>query len=159
MSLFSSRYFMSQALKEAERAYAEDEVPVGAIVVKNKRIIARAHNQVERLKDPTAHAEILAVTQAASYLGNKWLKGCCLYVTIEPCLMCAYAMILARIEGLFFAASDEKTGAFGSKLDITKIKFNHSLKVKKGIMAAEASSLMKRFFEKKRKQKKGLLWV
>lgn len=157
-SPLSRNYFMKKALKEAEKAFEEDEVPVGAVIVLKKRIIARAHNQVERLRDPTAHAEILAITQAASYLGNKWLKECALYVTIEPCLMCAYALVLARLKEIYFAAADEKAGAFGSKIDITTLKLNHTLKVKRGILAEEASSLIKDFFRKKRDKKKGLVW-
>ena len=143
---------MAEALKEARQAAREDEVPVGCVIVREDRIIARAHNQVERLKDPTAHAEILAITSAASYLGTKWLNEASIYVTIEPCSMCIGAMVLARIKGIFFGASDPKTGACGSVINIANHrKLNHRIKIKKGILAEECASLLKDFFKKKRK--------
>jgi len=143
---------MAEALKEARQAAREDEVPVGCVIVREDRIIARAHNQVERLKDPTAHAEILAITSAASYLGTKWLNEASIYVTIEPCSMCIGAMVLARIKGVFFGASDPKTGACGSVINIANHrKLNHRIKIKKGILAEECASLLKDFFKKKRK--------
>jgi len=144
--------YMAEALKEARQAAREDEVPVGCVIVREDRIIARAHNQVERLKDPTAHAEILAITSAASYLGTKWLNEASIYVTIEPCSMCIGAMVLARIKGIFFGASDPKTGACGSVINIANHrKLNHRIKIKKGILAEECASLLKDFFKKKRK--------
>ncbi|MFA5115505.1 MAG: tRNA adenosine(34) deaminase TadA [Candidatus Omnitrophota bacterium] len=144
--------YMAEALKEARQAAREDEVPVGCVIVREDRIIARAHNQVERLKDPTAHAEILAITSAASYLGTKWLNEASIYVTIEPCSMCIGAMVLARIKGVFFGASDPKTGACGSVINIANHrKLNHRIKIKKGILAEECASLLKDFFKKKRK--------
>ena len=109
---------MQEALKEAEKAASVDEVPVGAVIVHKDKIIARGHNQIQRLKDPTAHAEIIAITSAANYLGTKWLNEASLYVTIEPCSMCAGAMVLARIKNLCYGASDPKTGACGSFIDI-----------------------------------------
>jgi len=144
--------YMTEAIKEARQAAREDEVPVGCVIVHEGRIIARAHNQVERLKDPTAHAEILAITSAASYLGTKWLNQASIYVTIEPCSMCVGAMVLARIKGVFFGASDPKTGACGSIINIANHKkLNHRIKIKKGILAEECASLLKDFFKKKRK--------
>lgn len=142
---------MQEALKEAEAAFSEDEVPVGAAVVYKGRIISRAHNQVERLKDPTAHAEMLALTSAANYLKAKWLSGATLYVTIEPCSMCAGALVLARIKKLVYGASDPKTGACGSITNIANNrKLNHRIEVKKGVLEKECSRLLKDFFKKKR---------
>jgi tRNA(adenine34) deaminase len=146
------KFYMSEALKEAQKAFEEDEVPVGSVIVHDGRIIARGHNQIERLKDPTAHAEIIAITSAANYLGTKWLNEASLYVTIEPCSMCAGAMVLARIKNLYFGASDPKTGACGSVIDIANHKkLNHRIKVTKGILETDCSSLLKDFFSKKRK--------
>ena len=146
------KFYMSEALKEAQKAFEEDEVPVGSVIVHDGRIIARGHNQIERLKDPTAHAEIIAITSAANYLGTKWLNEASLYVTIEPCSMCAGAMVLARIKNLYFGASDPKTGACGSVIDIANHKkLNHRIKVTRGILETECSSLLKDFFRKKRK--------
>ena len=145
--------FMLEALKEARKAYQDDEVPVGAVIVDQGRIIARGYNQVERLKDPTAHAEIIAITSAANYLGTKWLNQASLYVTIEPCSMCAGALVLARIKNLYFGASDPKTGACGSVVNIANHKeLNHRVKVVAGILELECSSLLKEFFRKKRKE-------
>ena len=145
--------YMQEALKEAEKAFREDEVPVGGVIVYKDKIIARGYNQIERLKDPTAHAEMIAITSAASYLGTKWLNGVSLYVTIEPCSMCAGAMVLARIENLFFGASDPKTGACGSIVNIANHKkLNHRIKVTKGILESECSALLKEFFKQKRKK-------
>jgi len=145
--------YMQEALKEAEKAFREDEVPVGAVIVHRDKIIARGYNQIERLKDPTAHAEMIAITSAASYLGTKWLNQASLYVTIEPCSMCAGAMVLARIENLFFGASDPKTGACGSIVNIANHKkLNHRIKVTKGILESECSALLKEFFKQKRKK-------
>ena len=146
------KFYMAEALKEAQKAFEEDEVPVGSVIVHDGRIIARGHNQIERLKDPTAHAEIIAITSAANYLGTKWLNEASLYVTIEPCSMCAGAMVLARIKNLYFGASDPKTGACGSVIDIANHKkLNHRIKVTKGILETDCSSLLKDFFSKKRK--------
>jgi len=142
---------MREALREAEKAFREDEVPVGAVIVYKGKIIARGHNQVERLKDSTAHAEILAITSASNSLGTKWLLDTAIYVTIEPCSMCAGALVLSRIKNLYFGAKDPKTGACGSVTNIVNNKkLNHRIKVAKGILAAESSSLLKEFFKKKR---------
>jgi tRNA(adenine34) deaminase len=149
------QYFMQEALKEARQAFQEEEVPVGAVIVHNNQIIARGHNQIERLKDPTAHAEMIAITSAANHLGTKWLLQASLYVTIEPCSMCAGALVLARIKNLYFGASDPKTGACGSVVNIVNHKkLNHRVKVTKGILQAECGSLLKDFFQKKRKEPK-----
>ena len=146
--------FMQEALKEAEIAYRNNEVPIGAIIVlNNKKIIARSHNQVELLKDPTAHAEMIALTQATSFLKSKCLKDCTLYVTVEPCLMCAAALVLSRIDKVIFGAYDEKNGAFGSKIDINQIKLNHRIKFKGGILEKECAQLIKDFFKEKRLEK------
>ena len=147
----TGKIFMQEALKEADKAFDEDEVPVGAVIVYKGRVISRAHNQVERLKDPTAHAEMLAITAAANYLGNKWLLDTSLYVTVEPCSMCAGSLVLARIKNLYFGASDPKTGACGSIFNIlSNKKLNHRIKVKGGILKEECSFLLKDFFKKKR---------
>jgi tRNA(adenine34) deaminase len=146
--------YMSEAIKEAKKAFEEDEVPVGCVIVYQRKIIARAHNQVERLRDPTAHAEMLALTSATSYLNSKWLNECSVYVTIEPCSMCAGALVLARIKNIIFGASDSKAGACGSVLNIANHKrLNHRIKVKSGILEQECSSLLKEFFKNKRIQR------
>jgi tRNA(adenine34) deaminase len=147
----NDQIYMSEAIKEAREAAGEDEVPVGCVIVYKGKIIARAHNQVERLKDPTAHAEMLALTSAANYLKAKWLNGASLYVTIEPCSMCAGALVLARIKNLCFGAEDSKAGACGSVVNIiSHKKLNHRIKVKTGILEKESSSLLKEFFKYKR---------
>jgi len=144
--------FMQEALREAARAFDEDEVPVGAVVVYENRIIARAHNQVERLKDPTAHAEMLAITSATHFLGSKWLLNVSLYVTVEPCSMCAGALVLARVKNLYFGANDSKAGACGSVFDIASCrKLNHRINVKQGILGKECGDLLTAFFKNKRR--------
>ena len=144
---------MREALKEAQKAFEEDEVPVGAVIVSDGKIIARGHNQVEGLRDPTAHAEIIAITSAANYLRTKWLNDSSLYVTIEPCSMCAGALVLARVKSLYFGASDPKTGACGSIANIANHKkLNHRIKVARGVLKEECSSLLKDFFNRKRKK-------
>ena len=146
------RLYMAEALREAKKAFDADEVPVGAVIVHKGSIIARAHNQIKLLKDPTAHAEMIAITQAASFLQNERLMGCSMYVTIEPCSMCAGAMVLARIKELVYAARDPKTGACGSIVNVVgHKKLNHKVRVKAGILEDESSSLMKEFFRKKRR--------
>jgi tRNA(adenine34) deaminase len=145
--------YMSEAIKEARLALEEDEVPVGAVVVHQAKVIGRGHNQVECLKDPTAHAEMLALTAATNYLGTKWLNGASLYVTIEPCSMCAGALVLARIRNLYFGAKDPKAGACGSVANIINHKkLNHRIRVKKGLLEEDCASLLKEFFRKKRKK-------
>jgi len=143
---------MRRALLQASYGLKEDEVPVGAVIVYKEKIIAQAYNQIERLKDPTAHAEMIAITQAASFLKSKWLTGCALYVTIEPCSMCAGALVLSRIDKVIFGASDPKTGAFGSKLDINKLRLNHKITVKKGVLEQDCARILQQFFQTKRNQ-------
>ncbi|HPN88772.1 MAG TPA: tRNA adenosine(34) deaminase TadA [Candidatus Omnitrophota bacterium] len=151
---FLDVFFMREALKEAEEAFKKDEVPVGAVIVLENKIIAKAHNQVETLKDPTAHAEILAITQAANTLSCKWLYDCTLYVTIEPCSMCAGALVLSRIKKICFGAKDIKAGACGSIFNIARHKkLNHRMEVKKGVLEKECAFLMTEFFKSKREKK------
>jgi len=143
-------FYMQEALREAKKASDMDEVPVGAVIVHNGSIIARAHNQIKLLKDPTA--EMIAITQAANHLQNERLIGASIYVTIEPCSMCAGAMVLARIKELFYAADDPKAGACGSIIDIANNKkLNHRVKIEKGILGQESGALLREFFKKKRK--------
>lgn len=145
--------FMQEALKEAKSAVKEDEVPVGAVVVYKDKIIGRAHNQVERLKDPTAHAEMLVITCATNSLNTKWLNGASLYVTIEPCSMCAGALVLARIKNLIYGADDPKAGGCGSVTNIINNKrLNHRIKVHKGILGKECADLLTDFFKGKRQR-------
>lgn len=141
-------YFMKQALAQAQIAFEEDEVPVGAIVVLNNKIIARGHNQVEKLKDPTAHAEIIALTSAFNYLGSKYLPEAVIYITIEPCLMCAGALYWSKIKRIVYGAADEKNGY----LHITKetFPFHPKTEVEQGVLKEECTELMKSFFRKKR---------
>ncbi len=138
---------MKKALEEAEIAREENEVPVGAVVVCDGRIIARGHNQTERLKDVTAHAEIIAITAASDYLGSKYLKDCTLYVTLEPCVMCAGALAWSQIGTVVYGAEDDKKGCmrFGKDLLHPKTKILY------GIMSEECSGILTRFFESKRK--------
>jgi len=145
-------YYMGKALSLAERAFDEDEIPIGCVIVYENKVIAKAYNQVERLKDSTAHAEMIAITQAESYLQSKWLKGCSLYVTIEPCLMCASALVLSRIDRVLFGVSEPKTGAFGSVIDINKLGLNHYINAVSGILKDRSRELMRKFFQAKRKR-------
>ncbi|HEY3244365.1 MAG TPA: tRNA adenosine(34) deaminase TadA [Phycisphaerae bacterium] len=143
--------FMHAALEEARRADSEDEVPIGAVVVHNGRIIGRGHNQRERLADPTAHAEMLAISAAAAALGDWRLEGCTLYVTLEPCLMCAGAIVLARIERLIFGAEDPKGGACGSLYTLTDDpRLNHRVTTTAGLLADESARLLHDFFARQR---------
>lgn len=146
-------HYMREALKEAAQAAEHGEVPVGCVIVKASRVIARAHNQVELLRDPTAHAEILAITQAANTLGEGRLEKTAVYVTKEPCPMCAGALVLARCEELFFGAFDDKAGACGTLFNIVESdKLNHQMKVLGGVLEAEARALLQGFFQKLRKE-------
>ena len=143
--------YMKQALSEAYKAFDEDEVPVGTVIVHEGGIIARAHNQIRTLKDPTAHAEMIAITQAAAHLKNERLNGCDLYVTIEPCPMCVGAMVLARVKTLVYGAVDSKTGACGSAIDLTRPGLlNHTFEVVGGIMEPECRTVIQEFFLTKR---------
>lgn len=146
--------FMYAALQEAEQALENDEVPVGAVVVFQNKIIGRGFNQTEKLKDATAHAEMIALTSAANYLGDWRLTECDLFVTLEPCLMCTGAMLNSRIKNLYFGAFDTKFGACGSLYNIpNEKKMNHSINVFSGIYSEESKSLLKHFFDRKRKEK------
>jgi tRNA(adenine34) deaminase len=147
-------HWMQIALQEAQRAYDEDEVPVGAVIVKDNRIIGQGHNKPEKLNDPTAHAEIIALSAAANYLNSWRLTDTTIYVTLEPCLMCTGALVLARIKRLVFGAYDKKFGACGSVYNIPKdSKFNHRFKVTPRILAEESQILMQSFFRQKRCKK------
>jgi tRNA(adenine34) deaminase len=144
--------FMKEALVEAELAFKEEEIPVGAVIVSPEgKIIGKGRNQIIKLNDPTAHAEILAIREACKNLGNFRLLGCKIYVTLEPCPMCAYALVLARIEELIFATSDEKTGACGSIYNLVQdLRFNHRIKIREGLLKEEAQNLLKEFFKLRR---------
>lgn len=153
MFRISDEYFMQQALLEAQKAYAEAEVPVGCVIVYNDMIIARGYNRREQLQDPTAHAEILAITSAANALGSWRLEGTKMYVTLEPCAMCAGAIILARIPEVYFGAFDPKAGCCGSLMNLlADVRFNHRPKVKSGICAEECGNLLKKFFSEIRQR-------
>ncbi|MBL7856622.1 MAG: nucleoside deaminase [Cyclobacteriaceae bacterium] len=147
MDLFTDDYFMREALKEAQKALAISEVPVGAVVVCQNRIIARAHNQTEKLTDATAHAEMLAVTAAANYLGSKYLNECSLFVTLEPCVMCAGALHWVQLQRLVFGASDVQRGysLVGQPL------LHPKTEIVKGVQAAEAKALIDEFFARLRR--------
>ena len=146
MDFRSDEFFMSEALKEAQKAFDIDEVPVGAVIVCRDKIIARAHNQVEQLKDPTAHAEMLAITSATNAMGAKYLNDCTLYVTLEPCVMCAGAAFWTRIGKIVYGAADKKRG-FQS---INKTIIHPSTQVIGGILSEDCSSILKSFFLNKR---------
>lgn len=147
--------YMKEALKEAQKAYEKLEVPVGAVIVKDNKIIARAHNLKETKKDTTNHAEILAIQKASKKLGAWRLNDCEMYVTLEPCSMCAGAIINSRIKKIYIGALDEKTGAAGSVLNLFEdYKFNHKVEVEKGILKEECENILKSFFKELRKIKK-----
>ena len=151
----SDDYFMSEALRQAVRAIDAGEVPVGAVIVREGRIIARAFNQVELLKDATAHAEMLALTQAESVVGDWRLTGCTLYVTKEPCPMCAGAIVHTRLDRVVFGASDPKGGAAGGALNLLQFPtLNHRCAITPGIRETECRSLLKSFFAAQRAGKK-----
>jgi tRNA(adenine34) deaminase len=147
MELFTDAYFMREAFREALKAFEQDEVPVGAVIVSNEQIIARAYNQVQQLNDSTAHAEIIAITSASNFLGSKYLTNCTLYVTLEPCLMCASALYWSKISRVVYAAGDEKHGfmRFGRKVLHPKTKLEY------GLMEGDSTQLLEKFFAGKRK--------
>lgn len=148
--------FMSAALKEAEAAYKQNEVPIGAVIVKGDVVIAKAHNQVEMLQDPTAHAEIIAIGAAANHLGSWKLKGCTLYVTLEPCPMCAGAIVLSRLDRVVFGAYDPKMGACSTLYNVVQDeRLNHRVEIIAGVMDDDAKLLLREFFEKQRVDKQG----
>ena len=142
---FDDNYFMKKAIQEAEMGFEKGEVPIGAVVVVEDRIIARAHNLTETLNDVTAHAEMQAITAAANFLGGKYLKNCTLYVTLEPCQMCAGALYWSQISSIVYGARDEERGCIKMKT-----KLHPKTKIKGGILAEETSNLIKRFFIEKR---------
>tara|TARA_Y200000002_G_scaffold6194_1_gene5283 strand:+ start:199 stop:642 length:444 start_codon:yes stop_codon:yes gene_type:complete len=144
--LHDDNYFMKQALIEAQKAFEADEVPVGAVIAIDNKIIARAHNLTERLNDVTAHAEMQVITSAANYLNGKYLSGCTLYVTLEPCVMCIGAIYWARLSRIVFAAGDPKRG-----YQRAHINLHPKSTVSSGIMESEAVKLLNKFFDSKRK--------
>ncbi|HEY2726180.1 MAG TPA: nucleoside deaminase [Parafilimonas sp.] len=157
--LLNDDYYMQQALREAEKAFEEDEIPIGAVIVINQKIIARAYNMTEQLNDSTAHAEILALTSAYNFLGSKYLPDATLYVTVEPCLMCAGAMYWSKLSRVVWGADDEKNGfkrffslpspLNGEGLGVS-FPFHPKTKITTGILKDECAALMKTFFQNKR---------
>ncbi len=146
--------WMREALREAELAFTEGETPVGAVIVHDGRVIGRGHNQIERLQDPTAHAEIVAITAAASALGSWRLLDTVLYVTVEPCVMCAGAAVLARIPRVVFGIRDPKFGGVASLFKIGQDeRLNHTFEVQEGVLADESAALMQSFFRERRDAK------
>ena len=151
IDLQSDHYFMGEALRQAARAFAAGETPVGAVIVRQGRIIARAFNQVETLKDATAHAEMLALTQAEEAVGDWRLSGATLYATKEPCPMCAGAMIHVRLDRVVFGAADSKAGAAGSALNLLQFPgLNHRCQITSGVRDAECRELLRNFFAQRR---------
>ena len=146
LDILSDEYFMKAALAEARRAFDNDEIPVGAVIVCKKQIIARAHNMTEKLNDVTAHAEMISFTSASNYLNSKYLTDCTLYVTLEPCIMCAGASFWTQLDRIVFGARDEKRGYSGTSLNITHPK----TLVTGGVMEKECSDLLKEFFRRRR---------
>ncbi|NER13084.1 nucleoside deaminase [Leptobacterium flavescens] len=144
-NIFDDSYFMKKAIQEAEVAYEKGEIPVGAVIVIDNRIIARSHNLTEMLNDVTAHAEMQAITSAANFLGGKYLKDCTLYVTLEPCQMCAGALYWSQISKIVYAAKDHQRG-----YEVMGTKLHPKTEVINGIMEKEAATLLKRFFIEKR---------
>ena len=148
--------WMKQALQEARRAFDIDEVPVGAVVVHEGRVIGKGYNQIERLQDPTAHAEMIAITAAANHLQSRRLEKCTLYVTLEPCPMCAGAIVLARIPTLVFGSFDPKAGACGTLMNLAEDKrLNHTVHVISGVCDRESEDLLKGFFGSVRRRLPG----
>jgi len=147
--LLSDEYFIQQALKEARRAYEDEEVPIGAVIVMQNKIISRGYNQVEKLNDSTAHAEIIALTSAYNFLGSKYLPEATLYVTIEPCLMCAGALYWSKIARVVYGANDEKNGTFSTVKDARRI-LHPKTEIINGICKDVCAALMKEFFAARR---------
>ena len=144
----NDEYYMQQALAQARRAFEEDEVPIGAVVVIHNKIIARGYNQVEKLQDPTAHAEIIALTSAFNFLGSKYLSDATIYITIEPCLMCAGALYWSKIGRIVYGAPDEKNGYLHTTKENSP--FHPKTELTKGVLQEECSELIKTFFKQKR---------
>jgi tRNA(adenine34) deaminase len=146
----SDTYFMGEALRQARRAESQDEVPIGAVVVRNSEIIARAWNQVETLKDATAHAEMLAITQAESAVGDWRLSDCDIYVTKEPCPMCAGAIVHARLRRVVYGCPDPRTGGAGGLINLQLPRLNHQCEITRGVRESECREILQRFFRTKR---------
>jgi len=145
-------FYMTKALRLANEAADRDEVPVGAIIVQRGRIIGQGSNQTEQLKDVTAHAEMIALTAAFQTLGKKYLQGCTMYVTLEPCMMCAGALVWSKIDRVVIGALDERAGGCGSAFNIaSNRRLNHQAEIQYGILEKECSSILKEFFQRKRK--------
>ncbi len=152
--LFSDEYFMDLALKQAQKAFEEGEVPIGAVIVQNNQILAKAYNQTETLQDPTAHAEILAITSANQKIGSKYLPEATLYVTVEPCVMCSGAIMWSKISRLVYGASEPKFGFNRIEVELKEknLSLCHpKLKIEGGILSDKSAELMKNFFKNKRK--------
>jgi len=146
--VFSDEYFMKKALSEAQIAFEKGEIPVGSIVVSNDRIISKSHNLTETLNDVTAHAEMQAITSASNFLGGKYLKGCTIYITLEPCPMCAGALYWSQIDRIVFGASDQQRG-----YRAMQTKLHPKTQIKTGVLEEECFELLLRFFKEKRKEK------
>ncbi|MFT3825892.1 MAG: nucleoside deaminase [Chitinophagaceae bacterium] len=144
----TDEYYMQQALKEARKAYEDGEVPVGAVIIMNDKIIARGYNQTERLTDPTAHAEIIALTSAFNYLGSKYLPEATMYITVEPCLMCTGALYWSKISKIVWGADDEKNGY--KRVTENNWPFHPKTEIVKGVLKDECAELMKNFFRERR---------
>jgi len=145
--------FMREALRQAQKAYAADEVPVGAVIVREGKIIARAHNQIELLKDATAHAEMLALTEAEAAVGDWRLTDCDLYVTKEPCAMCAGALVHTRVRRVIFGCTDPTSGAAGSTINLLQMPaFNHRCEITSGVLEKECAAILQDFFRKRREE-------
>ena len=147
--------FMKEALKEAKKAYKKDEIPVGCVIVKNNKVIAKSHNLKETKKLATAHAEILAIEKAEKKLGEWRLTDCEMYITLEPCTMCMGAIILSRIKKIYIGTMDEKTGACGSFIDLQEYKYNHKVEIETGLLKEECEKIIKDFFKKLRQKNGG----
>jgi len=151
---FTHQYWMSLALLEAEKALDRDEVPIGCVIVRGEQVIAKGHNLTETLKDATAHAEVMAITSASEFLGSRYLTDVTMYVTLEPCPMCAGAIVLARIPRLVFGAYDPKAGACGTLYTITEdSRLNHQVETVAGISDIACGLMLKEYFQKKREIK------
>jgi tRNA(adenine34) deaminase len=156
LELLPDEYFMREALRQAQKACAADEVPVGALIVREGKIIARAHNQVELLKDATAHAEMLALTQAEAAVADWRLTDCDLYITKEPCAMCAGAIVHTRIRRVIFGCTDPSAGAAGSVMNILRMQsLNHRCEITSGVLENECVAILQKFFRKRREENTG----
>ena len=145
-------YWMRFAIREAEKAFELDEVPIGCVIVRDNVIVGRGHNQTEQLSDSTAHAEMIAITAASATIESRFLTGCTMYVTLEPCPMCAGALVNSRVERLIFGAYDPKAGACGTLYTLTEDdRLNHRINTMGGILDAECGGILKEYFKKKRK--------